>query len=188
MIRVSKSSPPRNVSPLVDLTSKTPSPISRIENRKCRRPGRRPRPCPSLLFQPIGERGRGRLVDDAEHLEPGDAPGVLRRLPLGVVEIGGDGDDRLRHRAAEIGLRGLLHLLKYERADLAWTVLLAANLDPGVARFVGHDLVRDHAFIFLRHRIVVTAPDQPFDGENGVFRIDNALAFSRLAHQNLTTL
>ena len=27
----SKSSPPKNVSPLVDLTSKTPSPISRIE-------------------------------------------------------------------------------------------------------------------------------------------------------------
>ena len=31
IIRLSKSSPPRNVSPLVDLTSKTPSPISRIE-------------------------------------------------------------------------------------------------------------------------------------------------------------
>ena len=27
----SKSSPPKNVSPLVDLTSNTPSPISRIE-------------------------------------------------------------------------------------------------------------------------------------------------------------
>jgi hypothetical protein len=29
--RMSKSSPPRNVSPLVDFTSKTPSPISRTE-------------------------------------------------------------------------------------------------------------------------------------------------------------
>jgi len=42
---------------------------------------------------------------------------------------------------------------------ISWTVFLAANLDPGVARLIGHDLVRDHAFI-LRHRIVVTAPDQ----------------------------
>jgi hypothetical protein len=32
--RMSKSSPPRKVSPLVDFTSKTPSPISRIEMSK----------------------------------------------------------------------------------------------------------------------------------------------------------
>src|SRR5438067_1151860 len=38
MIFLSKSSPPRNVSPLVDLTSNTPSPISRIEMSKVRRP------------------------------------------------------------------------------------------------------------------------------------------------------
>ena len=33
-IALSKSSPPKNVSPLVDLTSKTPSPNSRIETSK----------------------------------------------------------------------------------------------------------------------------------------------------------
>ena len=33
-IASSKSSPPKNVSPLVDLTSKTPSPISNIEISK----------------------------------------------------------------------------------------------------------------------------------------------------------
>ena len=50
----------------------------------------------ALLFQPVGERGRGRLVDDAQHLEAGDPAGVLRRLALGVVEIGRHRDDRLR--------------------------------------------------------------------------------------------
>ena len=34
MIAWSKSSPPRKVSPLVDLTSKTPSPISNIDTSK----------------------------------------------------------------------------------------------------------------------------------------------------------
>ena len=58
-----------------------------------------------LLVEAIGQRGRGRLVDDAQHFEAGDLAGVLGRLALGVVEIGRNGDDRLRHRLAEIGSR-----------------------------------------------------------------------------------
>ena len=55
-------------------------------------------------FQAIGERGRGRLVHDAQHVEPGDATGVLRRLPLGVVEVGGHRDHRLLDRLPEESL------------------------------------------------------------------------------------
>ena len=40
-----------------------------------------------LLVEPVGERGRRRLVDDALDLEAGDLAGVLRRLALGVVEV-----------------------------------------------------------------------------------------------------
>ena len=39
------------------------------------------------LVEPIGERGRGRLVDDAQHFEAGDLAGVLGGLALRVVEI-----------------------------------------------------------------------------------------------------
>src|SRR5437588_149046 len=39
-----------------------------------------------LLVEPIGERGRGRLVDDPQHLQTGDLAGFLGRLPLGVSE------------------------------------------------------------------------------------------------------
>src|SRR3989454_9946400 len=39
-------------------------------------------------MEPIGERRRGRLVDDAHDVEAGDPPGVLRRLALAVVEVG----------------------------------------------------------------------------------------------------
>ena len=48
-----------------------------------------------LLVETVGERRRGRLVDDAQHFEAGDLAGILGGLALGVVEIGRNGDDRL---------------------------------------------------------------------------------------------
>ena len=39
------------------------------------------------LVEAVGERRRGRLVDDAQHLEPGDLAGLLGRRALGVVEV-----------------------------------------------------------------------------------------------------
>ena len=51
-----------------------------------------------LLVEAVGQRRRGRLVDDAQHFEAGDLAGVLGRLTLGVVEIGGNGDDGLGDR------------------------------------------------------------------------------------------
>src|SRR5690606_10155738 len=71
-----------------------------------------------LFVQAVGEGGRGRLVDDAQDLEAGDAPRVLRRLALRIVEVRRDRDDRLRDLVAEVILRGLLHLLKDHRGDL----------------------------------------------------------------------
>ena len=58
----------------------------------------------ALLVEPVGERCRGRLVDDALDVEAGDLAGVLRRLALGVVEVGRDGDHRVRDRLAEVRL------------------------------------------------------------------------------------
>jgi hypothetical protein len=85
------------------------------------------------LVEPVGERGRGRLVDDAQHFEAGDLAGVLGGLALGVVEIGGNGDDGLIDLLAEMGFGGLLHLLQDERGDLRRRIGLAVGLDPGVA-------------------------------------------------------
>ena len=48
-----------------------------------------------LLVETVGERGRGRLVDDALDVEAGDLAGVLGGLALRVVEVRRDGDDRL---------------------------------------------------------------------------------------------
>ena len=58
-----------------------------------------------FLVETIGQRGRRRFVDDAQHFKTGDLARVLGGLTLGVVEIGRHGDDGLRDRFAQIGLR-----------------------------------------------------------------------------------
>src|SRR3546814_10013920 len=83
-----------------------------------------------LLFKPIGERGRRRLVDDAQNLKPRDLARVLGRLALRVVEIGGDGDHRLLHLFAQIGLGGFLHLLEDDGGNLRRRIVLAARMPP----------------------------------------------------------
>ncbi len=139
----------------------------------------------AALLEPVSERGSGRLVDNAQHLEPGDLAGVLSRLALGIVEIGGNRDYRFADRLAEIALGGLLHLLQHHGADLARGVALAARLDPGIAVVRLDNLVGDHVGVLFRHRVFEVAPDKALDGEKGVFRVGHALAFGRLADQTL---
>ena len=85
------------------------------------------------LLQAVGETCRGRLVDDAQHLQSRDLARVLGRRALIVVEIRGAGDDHLFHGVAEVGLRILLDLLEDERGDLLGAVFLAKNLELEVA-------------------------------------------------------
>ena len=166
MMRWSQSSPPRWVLPEVDFTSKTPSPISRIDTSKV--------PPPEvehenglllvLLVEPVGEGGGGRLVDDAQHLEAGDLARLLGGGALGVVEVGGHGDDGLVDGVAEVGLGVPLELLEDAGRDLLGVVLLAVDVD----RPRGAHVALDRA-----------------DGAVGV---GDGLALGDLAHQDLARL
>ena len=141
-----------------------------------------------LLVEAVGERRRGRLVDDAQHFEAGDLAGVLGGLALGVVEIGRNGDDRLVDLLAEMRLGRLLHLLQDEGGNLRGRIGLAVGLDPGVAVRGLADLVGDELLVLLDHRVVVAAADQPLDREDGLLRIGDRLALGRLADQPLTVI
>ena len=81
-----------------------------------------------LLIQAVGEGCRGWFVDDAGDFQSGDLAGVFRRLPLRVVEVSGDGDDRLVDFVAEIGLRGFLQLAKDLARDFLGREFLARRL------------------------------------------------------------
>ena len=61
-------------------------------------------------IQAIGQRGRGRLVDQAKHFKSGHAARILGGLALRIVEVGRHGDDGLRDRRAEEPLGVALEL------------------------------------------------------------------------------
>ena len=56
------------------------------------------------LRRVVGQGGGGRLVEDADDLQPGELAGLAGGLPLGVVEVRRDGDDRLADRLPEFAL------------------------------------------------------------------------------------
>ena len=61
-----------------------------------------------LLVETVRERGGGRFVDDAQHVESGDLTGVFGGLPLGIVEVRGDGDHSICDLLAQV-LGGVIH-------------------------------------------------------------------------------
>ena len=91
-----------------------------------------------LLVETVSDGGGGGFVDDTEHVQAADDAGVLRRLALRVVEVGGNGDDGLGDCRAEVGLRGLLHLREDHRGDLFGRELLRlATVLDGDVRLAG---------------------------------------------------
>ena len=140
------------------------------------------------LVEAEGERGRGRLVDDALDIEPGDATCVLGGLALRVVEVRRDGDHRLGDFLAEIVLGGLLHLAQDLRRHLLRRDLPAAHFDPRVAIVGAHDLVGRELHRLLRFRVIVFPADKALDRVDGVLCVGHRLPLGRRADQDFAVL
>ncbi len=140
----------------------------------------------ALLVEAVGERRRGRLVDDAQHLEAGDLAGVLGGVALGVVEVRGDRDHGLAHRLAQVCLGVGLELLQDHRRDLRRRDDLVAGLHAGVAVRPRRDLVRDD--LLLLGHLGGLAAHEALDREDGVLGVGHRLPLGRRPHQPLAVL
>ena len=141
-----------------------------------------------FLVETVGERGGGRLVDDAQHLQPRDFARVLGRVALAIVEVGGDGDDRLGDRLAQVRFGVLLQLLQDHRGDLRRPVLLVAHLDPRVAVGGFRHLVRQQLDILLDVGVLIAPTHETLHAEDGVVRVRDALSLGDRPHQPLSVL
>ena len=115
----------------------------------------------TALVHAVGQRRGGRLIDDAQHVQSGDAARVLGGLPLTVAEIGGHGDDRVRDGLAQIGLRVLLELLQDHGGNFLGRIFLAVDVYP---------VIRTHL---------------PLDGKNGAGSVGHGLPLGRRAYDAL---
>jgi len=58
----------------------------------------------------VGDCGSTGLVDDAEDIQAADLTGILGSLTLGIVKVGGDGNDGVGDGTTKVRLGSLLHL------------------------------------------------------------------------------
>ncbi len=117
-----------------------------------------------LLVQAVSERGRRRFVDDAQHLETGDLAGVFCCLPLRVVKVGGNRNNRFGYPLAQIVARVIYEFLKDHRRDLLRRIVLAVDLHAIVA--LAHmPLDRGDRAIGIGNRLTLCElTDEPFAG------------------------
>ena len=95
-----------------------------------------------------------------QDVEAGDPAGVLCGLALAVVEIGGDGDDRVGDRLAEVVLGRLLHLRKDHGRYLRGAVVLVPDGDLGIAVGRLGDLIGANLDVLLYFRVLILPADQ----------------------------
>ena len=132
-------------------------------------------------LEAVGQRRRGRLVDDAHDIEAGDATGVLGRLTLAVVEVRGHRDDGLFDRLAEVSLGALLERLEHDRRDLRGCDLAVAHLDLHDALGRHH---RERQVGQLLLDVVVAPAHQPLHGIDGRLGAAHELSLRGGAHQD----
>ncbi|EHH04711.1 putative NAD-specific glutamate dehydrogenase [Agrobacterium tumefaciens CCNWGS0286] len=134
-----------------------------------------------LLVEAVSKRCRGRLVDDAQNIQTGNAAGILGCLTLGVVKIGRNGDDGLFDLFTEIGFSRFLHLLKDHRGNLRRGIIFVLSLHPCVAIVALDDFKGDKSLVLFDGRVFVTAADKAFHRKQGIGRVGDRLALGRLA-------
>ena len=154
--------------------------VAQFENRNIKGPAAQIVDGNGALFgavEAVGQRGRGRLVDQTQHFEAGHAPRVLGGLALRIVEVGGHGDDRLRDRRAKESLGVALELAQNVGGNLRRREAQLAQLnarDFTCLHILGQVKGKELQLVL---NLFKAAAHQPLDGvDDPLRRLDQRLA------------
>ena len=89
---------------------------------------------PAWLPAAVRQRGGGRLIDDAHHLQTGQFAGDLGGFALPLVEKGGHGDHGLADGLAQLAFALLFQFAQDEGGDFLRRKLLLAEPHPSCPR------------------------------------------------------
>ena len=117
-----------------------------------------------LIVKAICQSCRCRLVDDTFYIKACDLARILGRLTLRVVEICGNGDNRLSNCLAKISFRVFFQFLKDHCGNLLGRIFLAVD---------GYTVICTHLSL---------------DGGDCLLRVGHCLTFCRLAYQTFSVL
>ena len=116
------------------------------------------------LVQTVSQCSCGRLVHNAQNVQTRDLAGFLSSLALGVVEVCGNGDNRIGHLVVQVCFSIVLELLQNTCGNFLRGVFLAVNFRRPVGAHVA------------------------LDGRDGAINVSDRLALCYAAHQNVAIL
>ena len=132
------------------------------------------------LVEPVRQRRRRGLINNALHFEAGNLPGIFGSLPLRVIKVCRHGDDRFRHLLAQVVFGRFLQLLQDQRRNLRRSVLLPLRHHGHVVAIALY-LIWNHLQLFAD--LVIAPSHEALDRINRVLRIGNGLPLGDLPHQ-----
>mmetsp|Transcript_11153 Transcript_11153/g.35415 ORF Transcript_11153/g.35415 Transcript_11153/m.35415 type:complete len:354 (+) Transcript_11153:937-1998(+) len=144
-----------------------------------------------LLVEAVGDGSSSRLRQHTHDVQTGNGTGILGRLLLRIVKVGGARDDRVLHLHTEVLLGRRLHLVKDHGGNLLGreSLHLAGNsrLHVRLGRLV-NDLKGPQLLVTLHLRVRKLASDQTLNVKEGVFRVQTALVLGSLTDKTLASL
>jgi hypothetical protein len=136
----------------------------------------------TLLVETVGNSSSGGFVDDTEDVETSNDTGILSGLSLGVVEIGGDGNDDILDGLVEVRFSSFLHLGKDHGGDLFSVEFLDLTLelddDQRLTVLATFNLEGPELDILLDDGIIELSSDESLSIEDGVDGVSGNLVLS----------
>ena len=138
------------------------------------------------LIEAVCKSSSGGFVDDSQNLQAGDLTCILGCLALCVVEVCGNGDDRLGDRGADLLFGVCLQLLQNHCRDFLGHEILAVDVHHSTAVLAVLHVVCDGLLLFCGFG--VGTADEALHGGNGVHGIGDCLVLRSLADYALAVL